>query len=455
MLNQESVLHTNRQEERQNVMPDMRISRRSLLRVSTTLLGAGALSAAAGCGSNSAPTAAAGKKLTYLNSSNGQLKELLVLNAAYKAATGVDIAVTTDGSTYPQTLHARAQANSMPDLYYPGETGLLSEHAPYVKAGWAMDLTSEMDAGWRANFRPELLAYTTYTADNAFGVKPGIYSIPFDGSDWQFYALPALWEKAGLNPAAAPKDFDALLAAMKLLKKSTAQAFNMALSQSYVTDAFIQTYASTVMSVDEIVATCAGKAPWSTPAWTTVIDLFRQIRDANILAPGAINAQMPALEKAFFSQKALACFWGFTIDLPVAQKIAPGFKDFNVFMPPPLTAGKTVRVAGGMGKSVAVNAKSPNTAEAIKYLKWFMEPAQQQQYATALPAVPANPSIKLTSLDPRVQPFAKALPTMLPPKVGFKAQVSDALNRGVQSLMNSGTDAGSILAAADKAQKSS
>lgn len=434
-------------------MSNMSMTRRNLLRTSVVLAGTGAL-AACSRGSSSGPSAKT-TALTYMNASTGQEKELLKLNAAYKAASGVTIDVTTLALNYPQGLLSRAQAKAMPDLYYPGQTGSRSEHAAYVKAGWPLDLTSEMDAGWRSSFRPELLAYTTYPKGNQYGTPAGIYSIPFDGNNWQFYALPDLWSKAGLDPKAELKDFAALLTALKALKKVTPQAFGMALAQPYATSAFVQTYGSGFMTTDQMIATARGEAPWSSPEWTSVLELYVQLRDAGVLAPGAVSAITPDLEKGFFSQKAMACFFGFAIDLPVAQKLAPGFSDFDVFLPPPPTAGTQMKIAGGPGKSVAVNSKGKNVDEAIKYLKWFMQSAQQTQYAKALPTIPANPAVPVSDLDPRVKPFAAAMPLILPPDVDFHPTVADALNRGIQGIVNRQSDPASVLASVDKAQKAS
>jgi ABC-type glycerol-3-phosphate transport system substrate-binding protein len=431
------------------------LTRRSLLQSSLLVVGAGGLAGVTGCTSSqsgSSATTGSSKSLTYLNASTGQEKTLLALNSAYKASTGVDIQVTTLALNYPQGLLSRAQAKAMPDLYYPGQTGLRSEHAPFVQAGWPLDLTSEMDAGWRSSFRPELLAYTTYPANNSFGVKPGIYSIPFDGNNWQFYANPELWHKAGQDPSAPPKDFDALLTTLKALKSATPQAFGMAFAQSYATNAFVQTYGSAFMTVDEMVATAQGHAPWNSPGWKSVLDLYVRLRDANVLAPGAVSAQTPDLEKGFFSQKQLACFFGFAIDLPVGEKQAPGWKDFTVFLPPPATAGAKMRIAGGMGKSVAVNSKGKNVDEAVKYLKWFMQPEQQLQYAIALPTIPANPNVDVSKLDSRVKPFNDAMSLILPPEVDFAPPAADALNRGIQDIINGKSDPGTVLAAVDVAQ---
>lgn len=450
------------------------MSRRTMLRASAAALGAGALSLAAACGGSTPPSSGGSKgsgatsgsggsgsnpskvsKLTLLNASNGLKPELTALSEEYQKQTGVAIEITTDGSTYDQTLHARAESGQMPDLFYPTGAARLSDIAPYVKSGWTLDLTSEMNDGWKSSFKPELLEFCQYKKGNIFGVDPGTYLIPFDGSDWQFYVLPDVWKKAGLDPNSPPKTFDEFISNMKTLKKSTPEAFGMALSQSYVTEAYLQTYASTVMSADDIAATAQGKAPWSSKAWESVLDSLVQIRDADILAPGSINAQMPDMEKGFFSRKSLGCFWGFTIDIPVGQVLAPNWSDFTVFMPPPMNAGDDVKLAGGLGKCMSVNAKSENKDAALDFLKWFMEPTQQTAYGKAVPAIPANPSVPSSDLDPRVVPFADALANILPPEVAFAAPVSDALNRGIQDLMNKSTDAKSILSAADDAQKQS
>jgi hypothetical protein len=73
-----------------------------------------------------------------------------------------------------------------------------------------------------------------------------------------------------------------------------------------------------------------------------------------------------------------------------------------------------------------------------------------------LPTIPANPeALNSGSLDPRVVPFAEQIDKILPPEVGFRPPVAEALNRGIQQLMNSETTRDQILTAMQEAQEGS
>jgi ABC-type glycerol-3-phosphate transport system substrate-binding protein len=125
-------------------------------------------------------------------------------------------------------------------------------------------------------------------------------------------------------------------------------------------------------------------------------------------------------------------------------------------VPPPVDAGTELRIAGGIGKSVAINARSPRVEEALAYVKWFTSVDQQLQYAAGLPTIPANPeALDPESLDPRVVPFANEIGRILPPEVAFRPPVSEALNRGIQQLMNAETTPDQILTAMQEAQEGS
>lgn len=423
------------------------LSRRTFVAGSGALIGAATVSR-----SSNAFVAQDPVTLTYLNSSAGQEATLKALNAEYESQTGVKIDLTTQALDYPQKLLASAQADQMPDLYYPGQTGSLDEHAPYVKGGWPLNLEDELNGGWSENFRPELLEYVTYVPDNPQDVEPGIYSVPFDGTDWQILYNPELWAEADIDPAAPIATWSDFLEIVKKLKDVTAQPFGMNLAQPYGTAASFTTFATNFLSVDELVAACSGDTPWTDPVFGDVLAIYEEIRDADILAPGSVSWEMPDCEKAFFSQQTLASYFGFAISVPVGNRLAPDFKDYGAILPPPVTAGTELRLAGGIGKSVAINAKSPRADEALKYLKWFTEKDQQLTYAQGLPTIPANPAVESSALDPRVVPFADDMDKILPPQAALRTPVQEALNKGIQQLMNKEATADDVLAAMQKAQ---
>jgi len=423
------------------------VSRRTFLVRTGALVGAAAASRSFKVAAAQSPVT-----LTYLNSSAGQEATLQALNAEYEAQTGVKIELTTQALDYPQKLLASVQANQMPDLYYPGQTGSLDEHAPYVKGGWPLNLQTEIDNGWAASFRPELLQYVTYGPDNPQATEPGIYSVPFDGNNWQILYNPRLWEEAEVDPAAPIETWSAFLDIAKKLKEVTAQPFGMNLAQPYGTTASFLTFATNFMTAEELVAACTGQTPWTDPAFTDVLAIYEEIRDAEILAPGAVSWEMPDCEKAFFSQQTLAAYFGFAISVPVGNRLDPEFKDFGALVPPPVTAGTELRLAGGIGKSVAINAKSPRAQEALSYVKWFTEQPQQLTYALGLPTIPSNPAVDLAQLDPRVVPFANQIERILPPQAALRPPVEEALNKGIQQLMSNETTADKIQAAMQEAQ---
>jgi multiple sugar transport system substrate-binding protein len=285
-------------------------------------------------------------------------------------------------------------------------------------------------------------------------VEPGIYSVPFDGTNWQILYNPALWEEAGIDPAAPIDTWSAFLETAQRLKEVTPQPFAMNLAQPYGTAATFQTFATNFVSVEELVAASTGETPWTDPVWAEVLGIYEQIRDADILAPGSVTWNMPDCETAFFSQQTLASYFGFAISVPVGNRLNPEFTSYSAMVPPPVDAGTELRIAGGIGKSVAINSRSPRVEEALAYVKWFTAVDQQLQYAAGLPTIPANPeALDPELLDPRVVPFAEEIGRILPPEVAFRPPVAEALNRGIQQLMNEETTPDQVLTAMQEAQE--
>ncbi|MFC7404373.1 ABC transporter substrate-binding protein [Georgenia alba] len=426
------------------------LTRRSVLRRGSLLAAMVAIPGLAACRPESSASDGA---ISYLNASTGQEPVLEELNARYRDEAAVRIRVETIAQDYDQALRARAQAREMPDLYYPTLGGTLNDHAPYVDGGWPLDLTDVMDDGWRDSFSPELLAYTTYAAENRWGVEPGIYSVPFDGNCWMMLCNHDLWRQADLDPEEPPATWDEFVSALRQLRNVTDQPFGMNPGQTYGPEAFALTFGSNLLGVDTVVATTAGEHPWTSAEWRTVLELLQELRDADVLAPGSTTWQMPDVEQAFFAQKNLATAFGFSSSIPVGQSLDAEFDGFGAFLPPPPTSAE-MRIQGGKSKSVAINARSPRVEEIVEYLRWFTAPEQQRHYARALPTIPVNPAVMSSpdDLDPRITPFAEHMDRIMPPEAALLTPVADALSRGVQQLLVGDNDAAGILTNVQAAQ---
>ena len=419
---------------------------------------AAATPAASSAGSAAQPStgaAAAGTELLFLNQSRGEVAALKTLTENYQKQTGVKVTVDSPGpSDYPKKLQASSQANNMPDLY----TGVgAGDFVPYLKAGWAMNLTSELEGGWDKNFSPGLLKTLTWAPDNALGVPPGIYNVPVEVGAYAVLFNPEHFKKGGVDTATPPATMTAMIDQLKKVKGAGIAPFQMA---SEFTPTFIQAYASNWLTDDEIGATFAGKAPWKADGWRQALQLFADLRDAGVIANNALPTGAttnPDVEKAFFNVRDLASFFTGVFSVGVQRTTAPDFTAFSSFPLPKAPDGKIApRTIGGAGRTKAVNPKGKHAAESLKFLKWLTEPTQEQIYMDLVPLIPANPAaLDPAKISPQIAGFASLVDKLQVVPTPMSKQVNEALIKGSQSLVLKERTVDQVLDDVEAAQKNS
>jgi raffinose/stachyose/melibiose transport system substrate-binding protein len=117
----------------------------------------------------------------------------------------------------------------MPDIYSSFDAVAM---APYYRAGWAMDLSSELEGEWGANFTPAVIEMSTFLDGNNLDVPAGIYTAHWEVQTYGFMVDPAA---TGIDPNASPADigeFTAALAASGGNNFSVAASLTPSLIQS-------------------------------------------------------------------------------------------------------------------------------------------------------------------------------------------------------------------------------
>jgi ABC-type glycerol-3-phosphate transport system substrate-binding protein len=411
--------------------------------------------AASGAAGTPATSAGAGVQMTFLNQSRGQVAALGTLVETYAATTGVKVTVDTPGpADFPAKLQASSQAGNMPDLYSAiGQADM----APYYKAGWAMNLTQELEQGWNKSFPASILKTLTWAQGNTAGVPAGIYSVPWEVTSYAILANPAHFQKAGLDLATPPATAADLVDQFKKIKAAGVAPFQIAAS---FTPNLAQAHASNWLTDDEINDTMAGKASWKADGWRKALQLLVDLRDAGAIANNALPAgasDNPDVEKEFFNVRALAAFFDGSFGVGVQRTTAPDFTTYMSFPLPKAADGKiSPRAVGGAGKAGVVNPKGKQAAEALKFLKWLTEPAQEQVFMDKVPLIPANPAaLDPQKVSPQVAGFAALVDKLQVVPTPMSKQVNEALVKGAQSLVLKERTVDQILDDLDAAQKSS
>jgi raffinose/stachyose/melibiose transport system substrate-binding protein len=274
------------------------LRRRSVLAAAGTM--AAAPLALAGCGGSE--ETGDPNKLTVLNQSRGQEAVLTALAAQYSEEQGVEITVDSPGpADYLPKLQARAQSGDMPDIYSSFNA---TEMAPFYKAGWAMDLTEEVEAGWKENFSPAVVEMSTFQDGNNLGIPAGIYSVHWETQTYGLLVNPAL---TGIDQNKPPQTGEELVDALADANEGSG-SFSVAAS---LTPQLIQQLASNWLTDEQIAATFDGEEGWEQDGWRNAFQYLVDLKDAGVITNDALPGGQddnPNVESAFFTQETGAIF---------------------------------------------------------------------------------------------------------------------------------------------------
>lgn len=426
-----------------------RYSRRSVLQgtVSAMALGGAALG-------TTVAGAQGDVRLTFLNQSRGQADALAVLAENYASETGVQVTIDSPGpADYMAKLQASSQSDNMPDVY--SATGMTSM-APYYRAGLAMNLEPELDAGWNENFPTALLETVAWEEGNSMDVPPGVYHAFWEVSAYAILANPALFQAAGIDLADPPSTMTEFIDQLKAVKETGSQAIQIA---AEFAPTLVRAHASNWLTDEEMGATFAGEASWKVDGWRNGLQLLADLRDADVIANGALPASTtsnPDVEKSFFNVQDLAACYDGSFGIGVQRATAPDFTDYISFSLPKAADGiLEPRAVGGSGKAGSVNPNGEHAEESLKFLKWLTEPAQEQIFMEMVPLIPANPAaIDPEKLSPQLAGFAALVDNLQIVPNTLAQQVNEAMIKGAQSLVLNERSVDQVLDDLDAAQSS-
>ncbi|MGN6760504.1 MAG: ABC transporter substrate-binding protein [Leifsonia sp.] len=412
-----------------------KISRGTILTVGATVAAAALLlTGCTGGGSAATPSATAEQDvhLTFLNQSRGQEIVLNELAKKYGEKTGVAVTIDTPGPVdYLPKLQADAQSKQMPDIY---SSFNLVSMAPFYKAGWALDLSKELKGGWDKNFTPEVIKLATFAKGNNLGVKPGIYTVHWEN---QAYGLISDSANSGIDATKAPKTVSDLIKQLAASNKKPNGGFSVAAS---LTPQFVQYLASNWLTDKQINDTFAGDYKWTSEGWSKAFQVIADLKKAGAIQGDAIpggTTDNPTVETNFFTKHSVGTIFDASPGVSVAHKTAPDYTSFfSLALPKASDAKYTPRSPGVPGKGAVINPRGEHVQASLAFVKWLTEPAQQEVFATQAYIIPTSPALlKSAKLPDTLAGFAAGTKNQQVIPNTFGAQVTDAINRDVQSLV--------------------
>jgi len=325
----------------------------------------------------------------------------------YEKQAGVVVKFETfaPSDAYRDKIRAATQGNLLPDIFSP--LGDDREVSAYIKAGHIANLTDEMNRGWKDRFFDKPLAQNTFLKGNQWSVEPGIYGVPIDVNSMEIYYNKDLFKKAGLDPENPPKTWPEFIEAGRKLRAAGIQPFASGFGEGWLVGAFISSYEWNILGKQTIIDTIRGKVPYTDPRWVRLLGLLSEMRDAGMFASGVVTMINKDAERLFATQKvamALNGSWGVNVYYGMNPEL-----NYGIMLPPKLPDGKyPLRIWGGGGSSLNVNANSANKDKSIAFLKWMTDYKQQVFLANETRNIPSNKTCCKT-LPPVLQEFTNNL----------------------------------------------
>jgi ABC-type glycerol-3-phosphate transport system substrate-binding protein len=357
---------------------------------------------------------------------------------AYHKKTGIRVRLElyAPSDAYASKVRAAAQTSTLPDIFSVlGETRDL---ASFINSGHIANLTEAMNAAggaWKKDFFQKALATDTLPPGNQYNVTPGIYGVPIDVTNIQMLYNKDLFKQAGLNPERPPQTWDDFIADWRKLKAAGLPGMVSGWGETWMIDCFANNYAFNIMGEEKVLATYRGQVSYTDPDWIKVLSLFDILRKEGVLVSGVVTMVNKSAEQTFATGKASFAFNG-SWCVNVYKGMNPDLS-FAAFPPPRVSKKYPVKIWGGAGSSFMVNGVSPNKDDAIQFLKWLTEPAQQIELAKDTLNLPANRK-SLADLPPVLTSFASRMDMITHPSqwpVTEKPTVTEALDKGIQSIL--------------------
>jgi ABC-type glycerol-3-phosphate transport system substrate-binding protein len=356
----------------------------------------------------------------------------------YESKTGIKVnfELYAPSDAYSQKVRVVAQGANLPDIF--GILGEKRDFASFIKAGHILDLTAymeEKEGEWKNKFFAKALAVNEFSADNSYGVKPGIYGAPIDIMTIQMLYNRDLFKQLGLNPRDPPATFAELLDIGKKIKQANMQGLVSGWGEVWMIGCLANNYAFNIMGEAKVLATIRGEVPYTDPDWVKVLSLFKELRDSGVLASGLVTMVNKTAEQLFANGRAVFAFNG-SWCVNVYKAMNPSL-DYAAMLPPAASEKFPVSIWGGAGSSFMVNARSKNKEEAVKFLKWFTDRDQQAYLAENTSNPPANKDA-LSKISPILAQFADDMERTTHPNawgISESPQVLETFNKGIQSII--------------------
>jgi raffinose/stachyose/melibiose transport system substrate-binding protein len=297
----------------------------------------------------------------------------------------------------------------------------------FAKAGYLLPLDTT-NVPELANLSPDALKSETLRADGK------VYSLSSASQTLGLLINKDIFAKAGVTP---PKTWDELLAACKTLKAAGVTPIANGSATGWTDEIFAGIFTNPMLGrgfVDDVVA---GRTNFADPPYVNALTHLLALRD--YMPDGYTGIDYATSQQLFLSGRA-AIFAGGSFEIANFRKQNPKL-NMDFIAPPAPKAGEPQPVTVYFDGGYAVNAKSPDQADAIKLVRWM----GTKQYGDKFEALLGNisPIKGVTSDDPLIAKVSElnsvAMPYIMLAYFRFDTPTGSELLQGGMQKMMAGT----------------
>ncbi len=294
----------------------------------------------------------------------------------------------------------------------------------FAKSGYYLKLDAKI-VPELANFPAEALAAESLRADG------GVYAVPYASQTLGIFINKDIFAKAGI---AEPATWAEFLAACKTLKEKGITPIANGTATAWMDEVFTGIFTNPFLGPQFFADIQSGKATFSDPRYVSALGHLLELRD--YFPQGYTGVDYATGQQLFVTGRA-AMFVGGSFEISNFRKQNPKLA-MGFIAPPAPVAGAPRYVAKFFDGGYAVNAKSPNQADAIKLVRFMGTPEFGNKFSKLLGNV--SPIKGVAVEDPLLADVAKlnqvTLPYIMAVYFRFNTPTgSELLQAGVQKML--------------------
>ena len=322
---------------------------------------------------------------------------------------------------YATVLSTALAAGKGGDVIHTRAYGGLEQ---FAKAGYLLALDNA-NVPELANLGDDARASLTLRADGK------VYSYAFASQTLGLYVNNEVFKRAGVT---APTTWAELIAVSKTLKDKGVVPLANGMATAWMAEVFTSVFTNPLVGPEFSADLLSGKATFSDARYVGALGKLLELRD--YMPPGFTGIDYPTAQQLFLSGRA-AMFAGGSFEIANFRKQNPKL-DMTFIAPPAPAAGAPRLVSKFFDGGYAVNATSPNQADALKLVRWMGTKQFGDKFSALLGNI--SPIKGVTIADPMLAEVAKLNETSAPyiTAVYFRYDSptgSELLQSGIQKMM--------------------